>query len=197
MANSYLAATLVPDSLRFKNAVLVVHHMSVERVLHPWRGIARPEQALRIGLVVGKQKLWSTTVDDIAREQIAPQRRMIGPQLAGAGAIDPALGPVAFSLSTPGPGVSVPQRREHVQGSGVRAAIGTGDLDQNIVRTCFGVLDEDIEVPALTEDPRVLDLELGIGPAAPPVLGRQLGVRKRALRILVESLQIRGGRRSL
>jgi hypothetical protein len=55
-----------------QNAVLFVHHASVERVLHPRRGITRPEQALRIGLVIGKQELRSTSVYDIAREQIAP-----------------------------------------------------------------------------------------------------------------------------
>jgi len=70
----------------------------------------------------------------------------------------------------------------------IGTAVGGGDLDQNVVGGRLGVLDDDVEIPVLVEDPRVGELELGFLSAAAAILFDEPLVRERLLRVLVEDL---------
>ena len=65
-----------------------------------------------------------------------------------------------------------------------------GDLHQDIVGSRFGILDDDVPVAVLVEDPGVEQLEFGEFGAAAAILVDQQAVGKLVLRILVEHLQV-------
>ena len=79
----------------------------------------------------------------------------------------------------------------------VGPAVVGRDLHQQVVRRRLGVLDEDVEVAVVVEDAGVEQLELRLTAAAAAVLLDELGVGKRALRILVEHLQVGVRRRGV
>src|SRR6185437_469887 len=62
--------------------------------------------------------------------------------------------------------------------------------DEDVFGTRLGVLGENVEVPPLLEHPGVGELELAIIPAPAAILGHQLVVRERGLRVLVERLEV-------
>src|SRR6185503_6528672 len=97
----------------------------------------------------------------------------------------------------PRPAVAEPDRRQQLQPRRVRSAIDRGDPDQDVVGRGLRVLDEDVEVAVLVEDPGVEQLELRIGAAAPRRFRSQLRVGKRRLRILVERLHVGVRRRAV
>ena len=90
----------------------------------------------------------------------------------------------------PRPRVAKPERRQQVQGRRVGTAVVRGHLDEDVVGRGLGVLDEHVEIAILGEDPRVDQLVLELVAAAPAVRRHQVVVRKLALRILVERLQV-------
>src|SRR5262249_61820234 len=61
----------------------------------------------------------------------------------------------------------------------------------------LGVVDADVEVAVPVEDAGVEQLVLRSQPAAAAVLLDELGVRERPLRVLVEPLEVAGGRRGV
>ena len=73
-----------------------------------------------------------------------------------------------------------------MQRRAIRSPIVRGDSKDKRVFALFCHVDDDVEVPAIIEDARVDQLELGIAAAAPAVLFQQPRVGKLALRILVE-----------
>ena len=79
--------------------------------------------------------------------------------------------------------------RAAVAGSGPRLCTVTNISD--VVRRGLGVLDDHVEVAVVVEDPGVEQLVLEVVAAAAAVLGDQVRVRERPLRILVEALQVR------
>ena len=100
-----------------------------------------------------------------------------------------------LSLVSPRPGVPEPQRREQVQPGRLLAAVVDRHLDQDVLRPLLGVLEEDVEVPVVLEDPRVEELVLELLLRAPPVRLDEVPVGELALRVLVEVLHVRVGRR--
>ena len=127
----------------------------VDRVLDVRRRVRGAEQPLVVGLVLAEQQL----------------RRGVG----AAGATPPARGgrrarrrrPTAVTVGlgdvvAPRPRVAEPQRREQVQRRRVRAAVVRGDQHQDVVVGALGVLDDDVEVAVLVEDPGVQELVLHV-----------------------------------
>jgi hypothetical protein len=90
---------------------------------------------------------------------------------------------------SPAPHVAEPQVREHVN----RRRLGPPVLDRHaeheVVGAALGPLHEDVEVAAIVEEARVLDLELRLVSRAP--LREEALVGIGALRVLVEVLQVR------
>ena len=79
----------------------------------------------------------------------------------------------------------------------VRAAIAHANLDQNIGWRLLGVFHENIEVTILVENAGINQLVLRFGATAPPVRLNEITIRKFILRIFVEHLHIRVGRRTV
>jgi hypothetical protein len=77
-----------------------------------------------------------------------------------------------------------------LQGRGVRPAVGRGDPDADVVRRRLGVTDRDIEEPILVQNARVTKLVLGLGPAAPGVLGNELPIGEGRLRVAIQPFTI-------
>src|SRR6266487_220171 len=50
---------------------------------------------------------------------------------------------------SPGPGITEPERGQHMQRRRAWTAIGSSDADEDILRIDFGILDRDIEVAVL------------------------------------------------
>ena len=97
----------------------------------------------------------------------------------------------------PRPLVAEPQRRQHVQLGRFRAAVVDGDLDQDVLGRLLGILDEHVEVAVLVEHARIEQLVLELVPAPAAAGLDQIGVGIGRLRILVEVLHVRVGRRAV
>jgi hypothetical protein len=95
-----------------------------------------------------------------------------------------------LSFVSPRPRVSEPQRREELQPGRLLAAVVDRHLDQDVVRPLLGVLEEDVEVPVVVEDPRVNELVLELLPCPPPVGLEEVPVGELVLRVLVEVLHV-------
>ena len=104
------------------------------------------------------------------------------------------LAPARLVPAAPAPRVPAPERRQHVQPRRLRAAVRDRDAEQDVLGRGLRVLGEDVEVAPLVEDAGVGQLELGVGLAAAPALLDEPRVRELGLRVLVERLQVRGGR---
>src|SRR2546430_15027166 len=61
-------------------------------------------------------------------------------------------------ISTPGPGIAKPERRQEGQASWRRATIDGTNADQDILWSGLGILDEDIEIAVLSENPSIVKL---------------------------------------
>ncbi len=108
---------------------------------------------------------------------------------------DPRLHLAAFVVAAPGPRVAKPERRQQMKRRRVRPAIGDRDAHEHIIGRCFGVFGHDVEVAVLVEDAGVGELKFRFAFAAAAVLLDEPGIGKLALRILVERLHVRMGRR--
>ena len=75
-------------------------------------------------------------------------------------------------VKTPRPGVAEPQRRQDVERGLVRAGVADPHADADVVGAGLGVVDGDVPVAIVVEDAGVEQLELGVVPAAGPVLAR-------------------------
>ena len=71
------------------------------------------------------------------------------------------------------------------------------DPDQDVLRRFLGVLDEDVEVAILMEDAGVEQLVFELVPAAAATGLNKIAVRVLRLRVLVEVLHVRVGRRAV
>ena len=79
----------------------------------------------------------------------------------------------------------------------LRAAVVDRDLDQDVFGRFLGVFDEHVEVAILVEDAGVEQFVLEFVAAAAAAGLDEIGVRKGRLRILVEVLHVRMGRRAV
>ena len=95
------------------------------------------------------------------------------------------------------PVVPEPERRQEMQFRRVRSPVGCRDPHQDVFRTGFGILDEYVEVSVVMEDAGVEEFILHLVPGATTVRLHQVGVGKGRLRVLVEVLHVRVGRRAV
>ena len=95
------------------------------------------------------------------------------------------------------PVVAEPQRRQQMQFGRFRPTVDGRDLHQDVFRTGLGVLHEDVEVAVVLEDAGVEEFILHLVPGAPAVRLHQIGVGIGRLRVLVEILHVRVGRRAV
>ena len=158
----------------------------MEGVLYVGRRVRLAPDPLRVRLVLREQQLRGAA----AGERVLAQLGMRGHDVSALLAEDRLL-----SLVAPRPGVPEPQRREQLQPGRFLAAVVNRHLDQDVLRSLLGVLEEDVEVPVAFEGPRVEELVLQLLPRAPPVRLEQIAVGELALRVLVEVLHVRVGRR--
>ena len=96
----------------------------------------------------------------------------------------------------PSPGIAKPKRGQQMQGRCFGPAIRCRNANANIFDVGLGVLNKDIEVAVLLEDPGIQQLVFGIKLAAPAALGDQRRIGILALGILVQILHV-GVRRSV
>ena len=88
-------------------------------------------------------------------------------------------------IRIPGPGVTEPGRRQHVDGLGLRALVGELDGHQQVVRAGLGVVHLGDPVPVAVERAGVQQLVLGLVPAPAGVGVDQVLVRISALGVVV------------
>ena len=100
-------------------------------------------------------------------------------------------------VAAPRPGVAEPERRQEVDGGGLRAAVRHGDADRGIGRVRLGVFHLDVEVAVIVEDARVEELVLGIRPTSTRIGRDEVVVGKGSLRVLVREAEVRVGRRGV
>ena len=173
-------------------------HALVKCVLHPAPVVLRAVQARVIRLVVREQNTRQFLVRArLELEEKFPERFVRTRHTPRAVTRDARLHRTTLVRATPAPRVAKPHARQQMQLRRVRPAIRDRDADENIVRRTLRVLDAHIEVAALREHARVHQLELRLLPRPPPILLDQLRVRKLALRILVERLQVGMRRRGI
>ena len=97
----------------------------------------------------------------------------------------------------PGPLIAEPERRQDVQLGRLGAAVVDGDLDQDVFGRLLGVFDEHVEVAILVEHAGVEQFVLELVAAAAAAGLDEVGVGEGRLRILVEVLHVRMGRRAV
>jgi len=166
----------------------------VERVLRPLGAGGAAEEALGVGLVVTEQEVRCRSIRPRPRLEAHQAQRGV------PGEHRPVLGeqlrprPVALGVPAPGPGIAEPQGGQHVEDGGLWPAVGEGEAEPHVVRGGLGVLGQHVEVPVAVEDAGVENLELRLHPPPLAVHLQQLGIGKGPLRILVERLEVAGGR---
>ena len=173
---------------------LAVDDVVVDAVLDVGAAVGDPEDALRVGVVFGEQQ----------RHVPCAVRGSVRPALGSLAWMTPVPGVPATwcsrgrsACALPGPLVAEPQRRQDMQLGRFRAAIVDGDLDQDVLGGRLGILDEHVKVAILIEHAGIDQLVLEVLPAPAPVGLDQVGVRVGCLRILVEVLHVRMGRRTV
>ncbi len=162
-------------------------HVPVERVLDVRRRVRLAPEPLRVRLVLREQQLRGAAR---RRACIRPARD------ARPRSLPPFSRRTGFAPSSPHDQVF---RNHSVGRTCSRAAslapVVDRHLDQDVLRSRLRVLEEDVEVPVVVEDPRVEELVLELLPRAPPVRLEEVPVGELALRVLVEVLHVRVGRR--
>ena len=181
------------DLLGVHGVLPPVDEPGIEGVLHPGRPVGNADEALGVRLVLGEEQLRRA----LGVEEALAEARLRGADHEVAGAGGELSQARARRIASPRPGIAEPKRREQVERCLLRAAIVHADLDQEVFWAGLRVLDEHIEVAILIEDTGVEQLVLEVLPA-PATVGRdQLVVGVRRLRVLVEVLHERVGRRRI
>ena len=177
-----------------------LHHAVVDAVLDVRALVLLPgEEPLVVRFVLGEEQ---RHVAFAGKGELTEQRmRRPRPRSYPAGALDLLEdrlrgGPVRFG-NPRRPVVPEPQRRQEMQLGRVRSPVDRRDLHQDVFRAGLGVLHEDVEVAVVVEDAGVEELVLHLVPRPPAVGLDQIGVGKGRLRVLVEVLHVRVGRRAV
>src|SRR6266513_215302 len=97
----------------------------------------------------------------------------------------------------PGPRVSEPERRQHIQRRWFRAAVYYCDSDQDIFRRFLRILYEDVEVPVLIEYSGIEQFILEFLARTAPIGLHQVSIRELRLWIFVEILHVGMSRRAV
>ncbi len=137
-------------------------------VLWEGRPIGPPE-ANSVGLVLAEQGLGRAVPDQHHAAEVVVLRHQRAVLVH-----DDRLAVV----QAPGPGVAEPQRRQHVERGFVRAGVADPHADADVVGAGLGIVDGDVPVAVVVQDAGVQQLELGVVPAAGPVLAQQPLVRE-------------------
>ena len=167
-------------------------------VLNIGIGVFGPENFLPVGLILGEDERRWLPVRPRARVKLeAAQCFVIGDQTVLGFHFNNRLLAAIFVGTFPGPGVAKPKGRQQMETSGLGAAIGHGDANQNIIRRSLGIFGKDIKVPAILENAGIGQFEFRLLAAAPPIFFHQLHVGKFRLRIFVERLEVGMRRRRI
>src|SRR5258708_33696456 len=96
----------------------------------------------------------------------------------------------AAKVPAPGPSVSKPKLRQDMQCRGFGPAIHRGDSNENVFDVGFGILDENVKIPASGKNTCVEQFKLRLTTAATLVLLQQGFVREFRLRVFVEHAHV-------
>ena len=184
---------LGPLLLGVHRPCLAVDDVVVDAVLDIRAAVGDPEDALRVGFIFREQQRHVPCTGEVAFAQSG----IAGLDDAHPRGASDLVQPRPVGLALPGPLVAEPQRRQDVHLGRFRTAVVDGDLDQDILRGRLGVLDEHVKVAVLVEHAGIDQLILEVLPAPAPVGLDQVVVGVGRLRILVEVLHIRMGRRAV
>src|SRR5947199_9175229 len=91
---------------------------------------------------------------------------------------------------SPGPSVTQPEGREHMQRRCIWTVICRSDTNEDILWIDFSILDHNVEVAIIRKNARVDEFVFRFTSPATAILRRQLSVGESALRILVQGLHI-------
>src|SRR6266513_4442206 len=161
---------LCADACRIDGIRTAADYIFVESVLHKGAFVAAVPQATCVTLVLSEKwsrKLANRIGPGIQKE--AAQHRVIE-QKAISALCNRRFRSYDFVRASPGPLVAKPGGRQQVQRRCFRPAIGHSDSNKNVVRRCFRVFGEDVEVAVLVKDAGIDQLKLRVAFAAPPVL---------------------------
>jgi hypothetical protein len=120
------------------------------------------EDAAEICLVLAEQHLRLF----VGVQPVMADDRVHGVDLASFADRQPRFRP---RIVLPRPGVAKPELWQDVNRRLLGAAVVRGDSHQNVRRGPLRIFDEDVEITVIVEDPRVEQLEFGIGLAAPRI----------------------------
>jgi hypothetical protein len=136
----------------------------------------------------------------VKRSSGAPSQESVYSPRSGWGGHDgparPHEGP-ACAFVSPGPCVPEPQRRKSLEACRLLSAVVDGHTDQEVLRAFLRVFQEDVEVAVVVEDPGVEELVFELLPRPLPVRVQEVPVGELALRVFVEVLHVRMGRRGV
>src|SRR5262249_40901369 len=196
---------LRPLARQVDTARLAVDDVAVDGVLDIGLAARRAgtEDARSVGLVVREKQLGAGRSVQVTRAEggaIRGGRPEVGagmprvrapPARPGSAAANDRLGARDWP---PRPRVAEPQVRQDVQGRRVGTAVERLDLDDEVLRVDFRILDEDVEVAIIVENARIEQLELETLTGTTRVLLHQPRIGKVPLWILVEEFHVGVGR---
>ncbi len=159
-----------------------VHQVIIDAILErPRRRL--PIQPGNIALVFAEQPL--EPVLPPGAETAIGQFMMEGQHLL---AVQPQLR--LGRVNGPAPVIARPQLGQHVQLRRLIRTVMHGDPHENIVGMVLGVFDADVAIAVVFKHAGVEDFVLGIFKPAAGVLGDQVRIRKRGMRVFVEHAHI-------
>src|SRR5713101_6379371 len=143
---------LCSDACRIDGIRTAADYIFVESVLHKGAFVSAVPQATCVTLVLGEKRsrnLAGRIGPGMQKE--AAQHRVVE-QKAISVLCNRRFRSYAFVRASPRPLVAKPGGRQQVQRRWFRPAIGHSDSNKNVVRRCFRVFGEDVEVAVLVKD---------------------------------------------
>jgi hypothetical protein len=163
-------------------------HVPVERVLDVRRGAGLAPQLHGVALVLREEEL---------RRSVAGERVFAEIGMGGHDGPARLTEDRLAAFVSPGPGVPEPQRRKDLEACRLLSAVVDGHADQEVLRALLRIFEEDVEVAVVVEDPGVEELVFEFLPRPLPVRVQEVPVGELALRVFVEVLHVRMGRRGV
>jgi len=155
-------------------------------------------EAAGVGFVFGEEPFErGLAVGGFGGEDEGLEFGVFASDAVGAGGGEAGLEGAAFVLAAPDPGVAKPESGQHVEGGGVRAAIGEGEADEGVVGAGFGVFGEDVEVAVFVKDAGVGEFKFAVGLGAGVVFGDKTVVGEGVLGVFIEGAAIGVGGRGV
>ena len=156
-----------------------LHDERVEGVLDVGTRVGSVEQPLRIGVVLGEEQRRRAIAVEPA---IAKVRMRRGDDARAVGSFRGRQ--VRFGAGPPVPRVAEPQRRQQIQGRGLRAPVRNRDANETFLRRRLRVFDEDVEVAVAVERAGVDQLVLELIARAARIRRHEIVVRVGGLGVL-------------